>query len=77
MKTAMQELIEVILREYDAMGYPLVVDLEPFLKKEKEQIFEFADRYVDDVMGGCVLRANEYYEKHYSQEEVNPQDPAI
>ena len=37
------------------------------IEKEKEQIFEFADRYVDDVMGGCVLRANEYFEKHYKQ----------
>jgi hypothetical protein len=45
----------------------LIFKLKEALEKEKEQMFEFADRYVDDVMGGCVLRAYEYFEKHYNQ----------
>lgn len=44
------------------------------LEKEKEDKIAFADKYADDVMGGCLLRAREYYEQSY---EVSPQDPAI
>lgn len=32
---------------------------------EKEQIIEFADEYADAVMGGCIKRAEEYYNETY------------
>ena len=78
MKTAMQMMLDDLLEKRDvyenAKMYECVAALETsieiaeyLLEKEKEQMFEFADRYVDDVMGGCVLRANEYFEKHYNQ----------
>jgi hypothetical protein len=38
MKTAMQELIEIIGKDYDAMEYMLVINFKSFLEKEKDQI---------------------------------------
>jgi hypothetical protein len=37
MKTAMQELIEIIGKDYDAMEYMLVINFKSFLEKEKEK----------------------------------------
>lgn len=34
---------------------------------EKEQIIEFADEYADAVMGGCIKRAEQYYNRTYEQ----------
>jgi len=34
---------------------------------EKEQKINFANKYADDVMGGCTLRAKEYYETFKSE----------
>jgi hypothetical protein len=66
MKTAMQELIELIVNNKTRLDI-IEKNQQMWLEKEKEQMFEFADTYVDDVMGGCVLRANEYFEKHYNE----------
>jgi hypothetical protein len=38
MKTAMQELIEIIGKDYDAMEYMLAINFKSFLEKEKDQI---------------------------------------
>jgi hypothetical protein len=32
---------------------------------EKQQITDFANDYADAVMGGCVKRAEQYYEQKY------------
>ena len=66
-QTAMQELIQYVESNEIVYNKDLIFKLKEALEKEKEQMFEFADRYVDDVMGGCVLRAYEYFEKHYNQ----------
>lgn len=34
---------------------------------EKEQMFEFANKYVDYVMGGTEYSAEEYYNDKYNQ----------
>lgn len=48
---------------------------ENSLAFERECMAEFADRYADDVMGGCLLRGKEYYDQYYG---VKTQDtPAI
>ncbi len=67
--TAMQEFF-IVLKQFNKELYNVMYEegiLDTALEKEKEQMCDFADRYVDDVMGGCVLRANEYFEKHYNQ----------
>jgi len=69
MKTAIQELQEWMAKNNFKVTLGFLDQLEYCKQKEKEQMFEFADRYVDDVMGGCVLRANEYFEKHYNQDK--------
>lgn len=35
---------------------------------EKEQIIQFADEYADAVMGGCINRAEEYYNETYGSQ---------
>ena len=34
---------------------------------EKEQKIEFADEYADAVMGGCINRAEQYYNETYNK----------
>ena len=34
---------------------------------EKEQIIQFADEYADAVMGGCINRAEQYYNETYEK----------
>ena len=34
---------------------------------EKEQIIQFADEYADAVMGGCINRAQQYYNETYGK----------
>lgn len=62
----MQELIERIEKEFDAMGYPLVVDLKPFLKKEKEQIMK-AYREGDTEQEWGSFNPEEYYNMTYNK----------
>lgn len=38
MRTAMQELIEIIGKDYDAMEYILAINFKSFLEKEEDQI---------------------------------------
>ena len=35
---------------------------------EKEQIIQFADEYADAVMGGCINRAEQYYNETYGKD---------
>jgi hypothetical protein len=35
--------------------------------QEQLDMFELMNNYADDVMGGCTLRAKEWFEKHYKQ----------
>jgi hypothetical protein len=75
MKTAMQELIERIEEEFDAMGYPLVIDLEPFLEKEKQQIRMAVDHtqnklilndiLVNQIGNGELTYGEMYYNDRY------------
>lgn len=38
--------------------------IKHFLELETKQITEFANEYADAVMGGCLKRAEEYYEEY-------------
>jgi hypothetical protein len=38
---------------------------ERLIQMEKEQIIQFADEYADAVMGGCINRAEQYYNETY------------
>ena len=51
--------------EGDAMDAPsCTYELEQlFLKWQQERMFEIMDSYVDDVMGGCNLRARDWFEQ--------------
>jgi hypothetical protein len=40
---------------------------EDALKIEIEQKTQFADQYADAVMGGCMERAEEYYNETYNK----------
>jgi hypothetical protein len=35
---------------------------------EKEHIIKFADEYADAVMGGCIKRAEQYYNETYNKQ---------
>ena len=67
MKTAMQELLENLQKQFDEQTHPIRIDGTYFLEKEKEQMFEFANNYVDYVMGGTKYSAEEYYNDKYKQ----------
>jgi len=63
---AQQTAVMKLLAWMDEQGYHVEYEMEQsFLDLEKEQIIQFADRYADDVMGGCNLRAEQYYNETY------------
>ena len=77
MKTAMQKLFDRLENRHvpiDTKSHLWQMLKENSLAFERECMAEFADRYADDVMGGCLLRGKEYYDQYYG---VSPQDPAI
>lgn len=40
---------------------------ERLIQMEKEQTIQFADEYADAVMGGCINRAEKYYNETYGK----------
>lgn len=46
----------------------IIILLEQAKQMEKEQIIQFADEYADAVMGGCINRAEEYYNETYGSQ---------
>jgi hypothetical protein len=71
MKTAMQELIEYLEKEYfinELTNFDK--DKIQFLEKEKEQIIDFTNSFYDDCVteGGSLKQsAEEYYNQTYNQ----------
>ena len=65
-QTAIQELIDDLDYEFKASG--LFVNWEFYLQREKEQMSNFANEYADAVMGGCMKRAEQYYNETYGKE---------
>jgi hypothetical protein len=68
-KTAMQRMLEWTRKTFPMdLDTPRMIEdkIESLLKVEKEQIIEFADEYADAVMGGCIKRAEQYYNETYA-----------
>jgi Fe-S cluster biogenesis protein NfuA len=65
MKTAMQELLENLQKQFDEQKFPIVIDGTKYLEKEKEQIIE-ANR-----QGRCndcpIMYSNEEAQEYYNQ----------
>jgi hypothetical protein len=75
---AQQTAVEWLIKEFCkngidiGSGYKVAYEIpkeliEQAKEMEREQKIEFADRYVDDVMGGCNLRAEQYYNETYNK----------
>ena len=67
MKTPIQEVYENfnLMSDADFKAWVLNTDL---LKKEKDVMCDFADNYVDQVMGGMSKRAEQYYNETFNTE---------
>ena len=50
---------------HDVMG--LIDEAE---KKEKGQMSNFANEYADAVMGGCIKRAEQYYNETFNKTQA-------
>ncbi len=66
-QTALEQLIEWI--DSDCNPMDCVMKAKELLKVEKQQITDFADDYADAVMGGCLKRAEQYYNETYKIEQ--------
>ncbi len=44
-------------------------EIQHILKKEREVMFEFANDYADQVMGGMLKRAEQYYKETFNTKE--------
>jgi hypothetical protein len=70
MKTAMQELLENLQKQFDEQTHPIRIDGTYFLEKEKEQIIEARDgREISSFTTG-----KDYYDlnfNHHIESEAN------
>jgi hypothetical protein len=48
--------------------------LEQAKQMEKAHIIQFADEYADAVMGGCINRAEQYYNETYGKQHNKKSD---
>ena len=72
MKTAMQELLENLQKQFNEETHPIRIDGTYFLEKEKEQfhdMFEegFESAYQHFVNGKDFVKFEEYYNQTYNQ----------
>jgi hypothetical protein len=66
MKTTLEEAIK---REYETRKFNSDFPFDPQsfklgAKWQQERMYEIMDNYVNDVMGGCNLRAKDWFIKH-------------
>jgi len=69
-KTAMQQMLEWTRKTFPMdLDTPRMIEdkIESLLEVEKEQMIEFTDEYADAVMGGCIKRAEQYYNETYGK----------
>ena len=72
MKTAMQELRDDLIQIFNDNNIPIVLQIDKYLEKEKEQIIEFANCFYDDCIteGGSLKQsAEDYYNQTYDQKQ--------
>lgn len=69
-QTAVEKLAEMI--SYTSKDtYNIMVEsgfINQAFAMEREQKCDFANEYADAVMGGCVKRAEQYYDQTYGKE---------
>lgn len=69
-----QSAVEWLEKQLQESGIPLLKDEIEFIEQAKEmekqqqgyseeEVFDLMNEYADDVMGGCNLRAKEWFEK--------------
>lgn len=66
---AKQTAVDWIIEQLQApcRGIPSHI-IEQAKQMEKEQMANFANEYADAVMGGCIKRAEQYYNETYGTE---------
>ena len=66
MKTAIQELLENLQKQFNEQTHPIRIDATYFLEKEKEQIIDaYSEGYSDGVQEPNPN--DEYYNQTYNQ----------
>ena len=66
MKTAMQELLENLQKQFDEQTHPVRIDGTYFLEKEKiDLMMAFNDGKTNAVLN--KINSEEYYNKNYNQ----------
>lgn len=70
MKTATQELLENLQKQFDEQTYPIRIDGTYFLQKEKEQIVDACN----SNLKGLLTNGKDYYDlnfDHHIESEAN------
>ena len=71
MKTAMQELLENLQKQFDEQTHPIRIDGTYFLEKEKEQIIEIANKARETTVENSIWGFKYNPEEIYSQYNQN------
>jgi hypothetical protein len=64
-----QSAVEWLLEQMDVDTSWVKEEIEQAKEMEKEQKFDFANKYADAVMGGCLLNAENFYHLYFKQQE--------
>ena len=70
---AQQTAVEYLMDKLYDPSYDIKKQIKWFeqaKQMEKEQMSNFANEYADAVMGGCMKRAEQYYNETYSKQEI-------
>jgi hypothetical protein len=72
MKTAMQELRDDLIQIFNDNNIPIILQIDKYLEKEKEQIKDAWDKRGSTIVPRYFLEENitgeEYYDKKYKNE---------
>ena len=71
MKTAMQELLENLQKQFDEQTHPIKIDGTYFIEKEKEQIIEIANKARETTVENSIWGFKYNPEEIYSQYNQN------
>jgi len=55
---------QISLGKYQDQESAIAESIKLGAKWMEERMIEYMDEYVEDVMGGCILRAKEWFNKH-------------
>jgi len=70
MKTAMQELQDDLIQTFNDNNIPIILQIDKYLKKEKEQIENaYWASYKEGQYSGDKT-AKEYYDETYNQDKI-------